>query len=147
MTLIYEWSLVCHRRAPTVRARRFASEHRNKKKSPLTRTVPRRLMVLPLVGLPLSPAKKSSAGFGKHVAPARRRKFRHRSCIRWNISVIRTSDPLSYLFLPASLFLSLVPRRSSSSQQQTIFSLGSGHQGTPSFGNGLRRRLAATMCC
>lgn len=110
---------------------RFASEHRNKTKSPLTRTAPHRLMVLPLVGLPLSPAKKSSAGFGKRVAPAHRRKFRHRSCIRWNISVIRTSDPLSYLFcllLSFSLWCLIAAPRHSSRQ---FFLLAAATKGLP----------------
>lgn len=116
--LIHEWSLVCHRRAPAVRARA----------SPLTTEIkrihllpPTARMVLPLVVLPLSDAIK------KH------RWLHKTSCIDTPTQVssprlhsveyfCRPHVRPSFLScLPASLFLSLVPRGSVSPQQQTSF--------------------------
>lgn len=97
VTLIHEWSLVCHRRAPTVRAKASPLNTEIKRSHLLPPLCPTARMVLQRADLLLSAAMKSSAGFGKRVARTRRRKFRHRGCIRWNNSVIHTSDPLSYL--------------------------------------------------
>lgn len=138
MRLIREWRLVCHRRTPAVRARA----------SPLNTEIKRsHLFLSPPPGWP----SHSLGRCPPSDAIKKQQRIQKTSCIDTPTQVSsprlheveyfcrpHVRPPLSSR-PPASLFPSLLPRGSSSSQQQTAFSSGRGGRGTPSFGNGLCR--------